>query len=193
MYNLKIVSLNTRGMRNDLKRRKVMRYIKYHQADIGLLQETHSSGKDDHLWSSQWGNKCVYSHGENNAKGVAIVFAKHGSNIKEIRRDMQGRYIIVQIELENSTYTIANIYAPNEDNPKFFSEVFQIVNELDSVYNIVGGDFNVALDPLLDRNDNNWYNNKANEIIHDFMDNQNMNDIWRVRNPDLKRFHLDTY
>ena len=43
-----------------------------------------------------------------------------------------------------------NVYGPNEDNPSFFEKLFLTVSALEELY-IFGGDFNCALDPVLDR------------------------------------------
>ena len=94
----------------------------------------------------------------------------------------------MKLSIENYTYTVANIYAPNEDKPKFFQKVFSCIKELDSVYNVVRGDFNVALDPLKDQNENKWYNNKSNEVIKEWMNYREMVNIWRINNPESKRF-----
>ena len=113
MDNLKIVSLNTRGLRDSIKRRRVYRFIKKHKADIALLQETHCENKLEHLWSSEFGNKIIYSNGTNRSCGVAICVSKKVVNyVHEIRRDIHGRYVIIKFKKQGYTYCIANTYAP---------------------------------------------------------------------------------
>ena len=121
MSEITLLSLNVRGMRNGMKRRKIFRYLKMNKANICMLQETHSSIKDCNLWSSEWGNKCIYSHGETNARGVAILLDK-ALTIQEIRRDMDGRRLILKVEINNYSYCIANIYGNNEDKPEFLQK-----------------------------------------------------------------------
>ena len=124
MSKIKIISLNTRGVRNVLKRRKVWNYLRAQRADICLIQETHGANNDNFMWANMWGNKCVFANGNTNARGVAILFNKHVDSIREIIRDVDGRYLIVKLEINEYTYCIANVYAPNNDQPSFFNDVF---------------------------------------------------------------------
>ena len=184
MEILKVMSLNTRGLRNRLKHRKIMRYIKNNNVQICLLQECHSNSNDSFLWANEWGNKCIFSNGEMNACGVTIFFAKYGDGVRDISRDMQGRYLIIKLEIENVTYCICNIYAPNEDRPEFFGTVADEVRKMDCMYNVIGGDFNVVDNPDLDRSDNKIYNNRAWQEIKDWKESENLTDIWRLHNPE---------
>ena len=45
--------------------------------------------------------------------------------------------------------TLANIYAPHEDNPNFFKDLFNQLQDFQCDKVIMGGDFNLVLD--LDR------------------------------------------
>ena len=56
---------------------EIFRWIKrYHNADhcFVLLQETHSTKNDEHLWQKEWGSTIKFSHGTSNSKGFAILF-----------------------------------------------------------------------------------------------------------------------
>ena len=41
-----------------------------------------------------------------------------------------------------------NIYAPNDDAPNFFKEVFEIIDKIDNENIIIGGDLNTTLSKL---------------------------------------------
>ena len=87
-----------------------------------------------------------------NSKGVAMLFSKKLSNkITEIVRDAFGRYLVCKIQLGEYTYCVANIYAPNNDNPEFFQEIFEIIQKMECIFVIIGGDFNLVLNDALDR------------------------------------------
>ena len=59
---------------------------------------------------------CFFSHGSNNAIGVAIlVRSGFDINIDALKRDGQGRLLVIKGKLEDSAFTIVNIYAPNVD------------------------------------------------------------------------------
>ena len=76
MEKLKIVSLNVRGLGNDVKRRKVFRYFKHHKADICLIQESHCVNDVERIWMQEWGRKCLYANGTQGSRGVAILLNK---------------------------------------------------------------------------------------------------------------------
>ena len=55
MATLKIISLNVRGLADQTKHYNLFHYLHKCQADIILLQETHSTPADESLWSTEWG------------------------------------------------------------------------------------------------------------------------------------------
>ena len=83
-----------------------------------------------------------------------------------------------------------NIYGPNDDDPDFFNKVIQMTNDIESHTLIVAGDFNVALDPVMDRFGihNRDTKPKSREVILTWMEDMNMVDIWRLKNPSLRKY-----
>ena len=69
--NVKVLSLNVRGLRNQIKRRAIFTYLKRQKADIYCLQETYSKKLDEKIWPAEWGGKVVFSHGNNTPEGFA--------------------------------------------------------------------------------------------------------------------------
>ena len=189
MDRTKVISLNVRGIRNTTKRRRVFRYLKQSNADICLLQEVHSSAEDNALWQAEFGNKIIFANKERNAGGMAILFLNKTGKFKNdlILRDVQGRYIIYKIEINETEYVIGNVYGPNDDDPQFYRNFFEEVNKVEAVHMIIGGDFNIALDPDLDCKEPKVYNPRAREEILNFMEGSNCKDIWRVKNPEIRR------
>ena len=124
-----------------------------------------------------------------NLKALQFFLTKNSqSKIETVNRDINGRYVICKIRIEEYDYCFANIYAPNEDNPKFFDEIRNIICELNCTYNIIGGDFNVTLHTDLDRNVPVNYHSSSRDTILSMMETENLVDIWRIKNPDTKRF-----
>ena len=77
--NFDIISLNTAGLGDFTKRRKIFNYLKQHVSRKGIvfLQETHSVRKDEKLWTNQFGcgdRSMIFSHGKSDARGVLIGF-----------------------------------------------------------------------------------------------------------------------
>ena len=57
------------------------------------------------------------------------------------------RYIILDIELpEIARFLLVNIYAPNDDTPKFFENLFQNIETMDIKNIIAVGDWNLVND-----------------------------------------------
>lgn len=83
---------------------------------------------------------------------------------------------------------MANIYAPNTDDPNFFQNLFLALSTLPGKC-VVAGDFNCALDPAKDRTSGaveSYIRSRA--IIQHFMKELNLIDIWREENPDDLKF-----
>ena len=189
MDNLRISTLNARGLGNHVKRKRVYRYLKRFKSDVCFLQETHCDSKKEQVWSSEWGNKCIYSHGTTQARGVGILLNKKCAHaVDEIRRDIVGRYVMCKVLLNNYSYCLVNIYAPNEDSPEFFNEISRNIQEMDCVHVIIGGDFNLTLDPTMDRNVNANYNVNSSVALKKTIEDLDLIDPWHVRNQDSKTF-----
>ena len=61
-----------------------------------------------------------YANKKQKKAGVAILIsAKVGLNIKNITRDKEGHYIMIQGSFEEEEITIVNIYAPNIGAPQY--------------------------------------------------------------------------
>ena len=98
---------------------------------VFLLQEVHSSAEIEKMWYAEWGYQSLYSHGENDAPGVAILFKNDFAfQIHEVIRDTEGRYIIVDVTINNKRIILGNVYGPNEDKPEFYEEFIEKIESL---------------------------------------------------------------
>lgn len=95
---------------------------------------------------------------------------------------------MIHIEVEELTYLIVNVYGPNDDNPEFYIDLFELIEQQEEPNYLIGGDLNVTLDPLLDSRGSSDNHKRKREIINSFMDLQNVTDIWRAQNPDKFQF-----
>ena len=185
--SINIITLNVRGLQDQSKRRSVFNFYRK-RAKILCLQESHSDSKSEKLWRSEFGGEILYSHGETNARGVCILFSKQ-SGVKIIRskHDEEGRILICEIEVDGHRCVITNIYAPNYDCPAFFMKVAEMLEDF-SEAKIVLGDFNLVLDTQLDRLHSVHNNKKALEFVNTWVEESLMCDIWRLRNPETRRY-----
>ena len=177
-----------RGL-NIKEKRKEIFYSLRDKAEIICLQETHSTLEVEKEWSSQWGKgRTIFSHGTSRARGVLLhVKDCSGIQVKESIVDEHGRFLIVQIESEGVKFCIVVIYAPNDDQPDFFSTVFRKSETMEG-HRIVLGDFNLVLNPELDRSTKKCNNNAATDYVLEYIESNNLADIWRLRNPNRKHY-----
>ena len=121
-------SLNARGLNRARKRRQLFRWLHNYKFDVIFLQETYSTKDVVAIWNSEW---AFYSHGSNHSKGVAILFnPKLDVHIEKIETGKNGRYLMLEAKVYETTFLFCNIYSPNDNNSKnsFFS-VSMHVNE----------------------------------------------------------------
>ena len=65
--------------------------------------------------------------------------------------DPNSRFIIFDITANKKCMTIATLYAPNDDNPNFFPDFFDHLNDFQCDEVASGGDFNLVLDLDMDK------------------------------------------
>ena len=170
-----------------MKRRAIFNYHRVN-ADILIIQESHSSTQIEKIWENEWGGKAIYSHGTTTARGVAMFCSKEMySKISNIYSDQDGRVIVVDIEYYGQRLTLAAIYGPNEDSPSFFRKIAKIMEDREE-NKVCIGDFNLVLDVDLDRKNTYCNNNKAKEELENLMEEFYLRDVWRQRNEEKREY-----
>ena len=188
MTMAKLISQNVRGLGDETKRKEVFYHFRS-KADIVCIQETHGTLDKENEWGMQWGGPSFWSHGTSQARGVAVLVRRNMQIVPRcIKHDDVGRYIIFQFEFKSRLFLLVNIYAPNEDKPMFFLEIFKKIEEMEGK-RIFMGDFNMVLEPEIDRNHKSSHNNnKVAGTLQEFMQESLMVDVWRERNPNKIQF-----
>ena len=117
-----------------------------------------------------------------------MTLIQAGLNIENsaVHQDPGGRSVIIEVVDESEIIVIANIYGPNSDHPEFFLEQFQVIAEHENTSIMVMGDFNIALNPEIDRTENVQYRPQACKTLLHYVEEFNLMDIWRVKNPDSR-------
>ena len=183
MANLKLCSLNVRGLGASDKRASVFLWFNEKDCDVIFLQETHSSIATMSRWINEWGSRSVFSHGTTMSKGVAILF-KSGCPIiiNNSVIDENGRFIICDVSFNDRKLVLCNIYAPNDDEPEFFNHIFQIIdNDYSDRELIIGGDFNFVQNIRLDKfGGRHTTHMNSQKTVSQSMENLDLVDIWRV-------------
>ena len=143
------------------------------------------------------GGEAYFANGDSASRGVAILF-KRGLdvNVGRISVDPMGQYVImhIYISVEDENYCLGNIYAPTQqyeaEQIETLNKIEKILVEGDSENILLGADFNIQLDPQLDRK-NSSYPIKPGRYrleVLDMVERLGLVDIWRVRNPVLRRY-----
>lgn len=146
----------------------------------------------------EWGGPVVFSHGRSNARGVAILL-KRNSEFEVIQEisDGEGRMILIKVEKGKEFYIICNIYAPSHDHQPEQVELINLLEENITLMGchslVVGGDFNVVMDPLMDRNRPPSQVETKDSLgtrdrVRAFMDSFQLTDGWRYLHPTSRRY-----
>ena len=159
--SFKLLSFNARGIRSFEKRKALFGWLMKNKSDICFLQESYSTPEVEKIWKSQWKGEMFFSHGTEHSKGVLILIKNSLEfELKSTKVDKNGRFIILEANVQGHPFLFVNLYALNKTNEQstFFEEIRV---ELDNYCLaedcgiVIGGDFNVIFDPDLDGNGGN--------------------------------------
>ena len=189
VLGIKMSSWNCRGLQKLKKVKQVMGRLKDMQSQIIFLQETHLAGKEDLKIKRRWRGEVFSAPFTSQARGVlTLVHKSVPLKVHKVIADRMGRYLIVQGTLFTEPLNLVNVYAPNKDEPGFFSNLFCTLASLTGHY-ILAGDFNCTLNPNIDKSSHldkshSW----SRETILQFARELNLKDIWRDRNPGVSTY-----
>ena len=188
MSSLKIISFNANGLGSHEKRKDVFDYLRSGNYDILMLQETHFKSISENFIRSCWGFNCYVSGETTNKGGVAILF----NNTFEycVHNCTKGNgYIILDLEIIGKRLSLMNVYGPSDlDNVTFFDTIFDELKKIGNDDIIIGGDWNVILNPTLDSRGyvSNGNKPRSRRKVLDSMLELDLIDIFRQIHPDKK-------
>ena len=91
---------------------------------ICCLQETHFRPRDTYRLKVKGWKKRFHANGDQKKAGVAILISdKLDFEIKAVKRDKQGHYIMTKGSIQEEDITIINIYAPNIGAPQYVRQM----------------------------------------------------------------------
>ena len=191
MTTILIESVNCRGLRNFRKRSDIFLKAQENRVNILCLQETHLVDADKAKLRDEWNINFFLSGKDSKSGGVLIAcdnnfeFKVHKTTI-----DHQGRFIIMDLELiDVARVLLCNLYAPNEDNPNFFIDLFSKIEDYNTKNLILTGDWNFVMDFNTDTYNYKKLNNpKAHKTVKQFMEKLYLIDIWRETHLDSREY-----
>ena len=84
---------------------------------------------------------------------------------------------------------LVNIYAPNEDDPKIFTNIFSKIEDSDTKNIIIVGDWNLVLDFDKDTINYKKHNNpKSRKIVQHHIEKLDLLDIWRTTHDNIRQY-----
>ena len=187
-----IATYNVHGIGAAAKRRKIFSFLRKSVHDIICIQESHSAKSVERFWKSQWSGQIFYAHGDTNSRGCLILIRKKlKTTVHRILSDPNGRYLMIDLEVDCYRFLLCNLYAPNSDDVDFFQTVLNKAKEICPESLILAGDFNTAIfpgDKVAVSGNNSPGHPKCAKYLQNMLRNINMQDAQKLKNPTSTRY-----
>lgn len=159
------------------------------QFSIYFLQDTHFQNKLEKQIRAEWGYECYFASHSSQSRGVCILFNNNFDfKVKRVIKDTQGNFILIIIQTMGKEIMLVNIYGPNNDDPGFYINLQHTIEGLHVQDIIMGGDWNLVMNPVLDYPNYKRNNNvKAQEMVIEMAGELELVDVWREINPETLR------
>lgn len=185
--NPTVISHNVQGLNIPEKQTTLLREIKKGKPHFVMLQETHF--KTDHvpkLTDSTFTRAFHATNDHTKTKGVSILVNKNAPfELTEQMTDIDSRYIFLKGNYGGIPITIANVYFPNKAHLTFCKHVVHQLQEFNSGCLMLGGDFNIPLNPLTDTSTGSTsIRYKTLKGIKSLLHSLQLIDSWRFLNTD---------
>ena len=181
--------MNVRGLWDFSKRWETFIWMRSKKLSIYFLQELHCTESNQHDWKAEWSYQALFRCDSSKKAGVAILINNFNFQIQKSYSDPEGRFIICELTTNGKHFTLANIYAPNEDDPIFFADVSNHLLDFKCDEIVIGGDFNLVLDVEKGKKGGLARTHKKSlEVVRDLRESLDLIDAWRVLHPDLLKF-----
>ena len=143
---LSIITLNVNGLNPPTKRQRLAEWIHKQDPHICGPQETHLKTSDIYRLKMKGWKKIFHTNGDQKKAGVTILISdKIDFEIKAMKTDKEGHYIMIKGSIQEEDITIINIYAPNIGAPQCVRQMLTSMKvEINNNTRIVG-DFNTPL------------------------------------------------
>ena len=190
-------SINVNGLNDIIKCDTIFHKIRNSRQDIIFLQETHLTdiSKNNIVNKTRWPSESFHAVANNSKAGVSILFGENiTTNIHSTDICKEGRYIIIDITIEEKRILLVNIYAPSGGNQVksrrlFFLRMKDKITKFSDVDTVMmGGDFNCTLVNNFDRNREIVYVDRSVPALKDAIAVHCLEDIWRTLHPQTKEY-----
>ena len=107
---LSIVTLNVNGLNAPTKRQRLAEWVQKQDPYIYCLQETHFKPRDTYRLKVKGWKKIFHTNGDQKKAGVAVLISdKIDLEIKAMKSNKEGHYIMIKGSIQEEDITIINI------------------------------------------------------------------------------------
>ena len=189
---IRIITINCNGLREPYKISYLKSMLENDRIDVCFIQETHIDNINlGNLVERKLNFKCFWSFTDNSRnKGVGILINKHfDCHISNFQFDNFGRFVLVDININDFDFRLISIYAPNANVERklFFEEIYHLFLSTKPI--IFGGDFNCVLNLDLDKMGGNpEKGNDGSYQLKNILNDYNLVDCYRKKYPNSREF-----
>ena len=115
-----------------------------------------------------------------------LISDKIDFQIKPVKRDKEGHYIMIKGSIQEEDITTINIYAPNIKAPQYVRQMRRSMKGEINNNTIIVGDFNIPLTPMYRSTKQKII--KEIQTLNDTMDQLDLIDIYRTFHPKTINF-----
>lgn len=108
--------------------------------------------------------------------------------LNSVETDKCGRLVIIDCVINFHKFTLVSLYGPKIDDPTFFYNLIMKLATTEGQF-IVGGDFNLVLNPSMDRSSpKSFLLSKSAATLVQAMKELGLSDAWRSLHPNQKDY-----
>ena len=193
MVNLKIATLNARGLIDNKKRKHIFSVLHDSSYDIICIQESHCTDKNVNQFISDWNGEARFALTDSShSRGVCILFKSILQlDVQNCHSSDDGRLLLLNLLVNNIPLTVCGVYAPNNETMRcsFFKKIkFWIRRHClypDDL--IILGDFNCCVRDI-DRSRNTHLKDKSRHELNHLLNTLKLLDMWHKQYPQTPGF-----
>lgn len=162
-----------------------MTKIRRENNTMTFLQETHLS-RNEHEKLKKFGyQNTFYGTFKSGHKRGAAILIHNSVNFELIREigDSEGRYILVQGQIENDLTTPISVYLPPLSDQNITKKLLELIGSESQGTLICTGDFNTVMNGKLDTSNSKRNITPQTKVLKKGLDEMGLLDIWRDLHP----------
>ena len=191
-HELQFATWNVQGLRNEKKRKAIIRLLQKEKLNVIALQECYLDTQAINIVSKEWKGEIHFSESQGRSKGLITLFDIKTEGVKITKKETNERFIISEIEIGEEHFLVINVYAPCEDREKrqFLIELTRAIQR----YNVTPshlvcmGDFNMVVSNDQDIVSGNSHNRVTIEQFNEWITELNLYDTWREKHPNVLQY-----